>query len=253
MSQYEELSRSLRAEELVCRATRLDGESAGASMLLWPDGRTSGSLSDPSLDREMLNHAQSLDDGCESGILDTSAVAVFFEIFRPPPKLVIVGAVHVAIHLVEIARRLGFRTVVVDARSAFATEERFPHADELHVRWPGEALAEMPLGASTYCVFLTHDPKLDEPALEIALEANVAYVGALGSKRTHAKRVDSLLERGLNEAQIARICAPIGLPLGGRRPEEIAVSIAAQLVQARYGKLAPEHAPLAEESREVAP
>lgn len=244
MSQYEELSRSLRAEELVCRATRLDGDGVGRSLLAWPDGRTVGSLGSASLDDEMTALAGGLDEASESGVVETSAGPVFFEIFRPPPKLVVVGAVHVAIHLVEIAKRLGFRTVVVDARAAFATAERFPHADELHVRWPGEALAEMPLGAASYCVFLTHDPKLDEPALEVALQANVAYVGALGSTRTHAKRALSLRERGLSKAQIARICAPIGLPLGGRRPEEIAVSIAAELVQARYGKLPPERAPL---------
>ncbi|MEM6704954.1 MAG: XdhC/CoxI family protein [Acidobacteriota bacterium] len=247
MSQFEELSRSLRAEKLVFRATRLDGDALGASLLIWPDGRTSGGLGDDALDRQALQHAREVDEASESGVVE----GLFFEIFRPPPKLVIVGAVHVAIHLVEIAQRLGFRTVVVDARAAFATEERFPHADELHVRWPGEALAEMPLGASSYCVFLTHDPKLDEPAIEAALQANVAYVGALGSKRTHAKRVDSLRERGLSEARIARICAPIGLPLGGRRPEEIAVSIAAQLVQARYGKLDPEHLPLATAAEEA--
>jgi xanthine dehydrogenase accessory factor len=163
-------------------------------------------------------------------------VELFLEILRPPPKLVIVGAVHVAIHLVHFAKRLGFRCVVVDARAAFATPERFSHADELVVEWPSQALAKMPIHDETYCVFLTHDPKLDDPALEVALRRDARYVGALGSKRTHAKRVDSLRNLGLAEDLIARIHAPIGLDLGGRKPEEIALSIAAQLVASRHGK-----------------
>jgi xanthine dehydrogenase accessory factor len=118
----------------------------------------------------------------------------------------------------------------------FATDERFPHADELIVGWPGEVLRGMKLHDNTYCVFLTHDPKLDDPALIAALEADVRYVGALGSTRTHAKRVERLAEAGLPPERIERIHAPIGLDLGGRRPEEIALSIAAQMVQARYGK-----------------
>ena len=146
-----------------------------------------------------------------------------------------VGAVHVAIHLVPVAQRLGFRTIVVDARAQFATEERFPDVDELIVQWPSDALAGMPLHDATYCVFLTHDPKLDEPAIRVALEAGVRYVGALGSSRTHAKRIASLQEMGVDRQLVDTICAPIGLPLGGRRPEEIAISIAAELVQARYG------------------
>ena len=105
------------------------------------------------------------------------------------------------------------------------------------MRWPSEAIEEITLHDNTYCVFLTHDPKLDDPALEVALRSNVRYVGALGSKRTHALRVERLGEQGLSSDQIDRIHAPIGLDLGGRRPQEIAMAIAAQLVQARYGKL----------------
>lgn len=164
------------------------------------------------------------------------AVEIFFETYAPPETLVIVGAVHVAIPLVAIAKVLGFRTVVVDARAVYATRERFPHADELCVEWPADALARMRLHESTYCVFLTHDEKLDNPALEVALASPARYIGALGSKKTHAKRAASLRERGLDEALLERIHAPIGLPLGGKRPEEIAVAIAAEMVAARNAR-----------------
>ena len=182
----------------------------------------------------MIGSEESLVSAARSVDTGEGSVELFFEVFEPLPKLVIVGAVHVAIHLIHIAQRLGFRCIVVDARSVFASEERFPHADELIVKWPSEALREMPLNDSTYCVFLTHDPKLDDPALQVALDAGVRYVGALGSKKTHAKRVASLQEMGVSEEAIATIHAPIGLDLGGRKPEEIALAITAQLVQARY-------------------
>ena len=233
MSIYEALSKSLRKEELVYLATVASGERLGRQMLLWPDGRSLGDLGSAQANEEARGQIANR----QTGLTELAELEVFFEVFPPPPKLVIVGAVHVAIHLVAFANRLGFRTLVVDARAAFATRERFPHADELIVEWPGQALAKMPLHESTYCVFLTHDPKLDEPAMKVALEAGVGYVGALGSKRTHAKRVASLLEAGLKQELIDRICAPIGIALGGRKPEEIAVSVAAELVQARYGEL----------------
>ena len=237
MSIYDALRDSLRREELVFLATVAEGDDLGRQLLLWPDGRSDGDLGSGERNAAARARAGVSATTDDTGLLDLAGVEVFFEVFPPPPKLVVVGAVHVAIHLVSFAKTLGFRTLVVDARSAFATAERFPHADELIVEWPADALAEMPLHEQTYCVFLTHDPKLDEPAMKIALEHDVAYVGALGSKRTHAKRVASLREMGVSDPLIESICAPIGLPLGGRKPEEIAVSIAAELVQARYGKL----------------
>ncbi len=169
----------------------------------------------------------------QPGTHQQGAVQVFVEHLQPPPKLVIVGAVHIAEHLVHFAKRLGFRTIVVDAREAFATVARFSHVDELLVGWPSEVLRTLPVRASTYCAFLTHDPKLDDPAIQIALEAEARYVGALGSKRTHQKRCERLLEAGFNQAQLDLIDAPIGLDLGGRKPEEIALSIAARLVAVR--------------------
>lgn len=234
---FDSLRRSLLAGERVVAFTRADGDELGARMLVWPDGGTEGTLREKELDRTALAIA-SAKTLPATGLREIEGVEVFVETFEPLPQLFIVGAVHVAIHLVHFARQLGFRTVVVDARSAFATAERFPHADELVVEWPADYLARVPLHANTYCVFLTHDEKLDNPALQVALEAGVRYVGALGSSRTHAKRVAALREAGLADELIDRIHAPIGLDLGGRRPEEIAMAIAAELVAVRNGRQA---------------
>ena len=234
---FESLRRSLLAGERVVMFTRADGAGLGARMLVWPDGRAEGALGEADLDQEALTLATA-ETQPATGLREIEGVEVFVETFEPLPQLFIVGAVHVAIHLVHFARRLGFRTVVVDARSAFATAERFPHADELVVEWPADYLARVPLHANTYCVFLTHDEKLDNPALQVALEAGVRYVGALGSSRTHAKRVAALREAGLADKLIDGIHAPIGLDLGGRKPEEIAMAIAAELVAVRNGRQA---------------
>ena len=138
--------------------------------------------------------------------------------------------------LVTFARVLGFRTIVVDARRAFATPARFAHAHELRIGWPADILADINLNEATYLVTLTHDAKLDNPALLYALNSPVRYIGALGSRRTHAERVAALKANGATDAQIARIHTPIGLNLGGRRPEEIAVAIMAEIVQVMNGR-----------------
>ena len=158
---------------------------------------------------------------------------LLIDVHVPQEVLVIVGAVHIAIPLVSFARELGLYTVVVDARPIFATQDRFDHADELIRSWPEDALQKMKLNESTYVVTLTHDEKLDTPALICALEHPVGYIGALGSKRTHGKRVAALREAGVSDEHIARIHAPIGLDLGGRSPEEIALAIIAEIVQVR--------------------
>ena len=161
---------------------------------------------------------------------------LFVDVLRPLPTLVIVGGVHIAVGLVTLARTLGFRTVVVDPRPAFASPERFPHADRLESSWPDEALATLGLTDSTAVAVLTHDPKLDDPALRAALPSEAFYVGALGSKNTQAKRRARLMEAGLTEAQVDRLHAPIGLDLGGRSPEEIALSVMAEVVAVRHGR-----------------
>jgi xanthine dehydrogenase accessory factor len=146
-----------------------------------------------------------------------------------------VGGVHISIALGALAKVVGFHTVVVDARSAFATEARFPHADELVLAWPDEAL-EGRLDARSCVAVLTHDPKLDDPALRVALASPARYIGALGSPKTHAKRLERLRGEGFSDDQLARIHGPIGLPIGAKTPQEIALSILAEVVKAQRGK-----------------
>jgi xanthine dehydrogenase accessory factor len=152
---------------------------------------------------------------------------------NPPLRLIVVGAVHIAQALVPMALPLGFAVTVVDPRRAFATEDRMGASVTISTDWPDEAMAALAPDARTAVVTLTHDPKLDDPALEIALRSPAFYVGSLGSRRTHAKRVARLAEAGLSEAEIARIRAPVGLDIGAVTAPEIAVSILAQIVEAR--------------------
>lgn len=213
-------------------ATRLD---AGAAGKLWtgPDGRVLGSLGSQTVDDLARSALAALTPDSPAQRLTLAGADLFLERILPPARLIIVGAVHIAQPLVTFGNELGFRTVVVDARSAFATPERFGHAHELRVGWPADILADLALDENSFVVVLSHDEKLDNPALAEALAHPVAYVGALGSPRTHARRVDALQELGVTPAQIARIHAPIGLDLGGRRPAEIALAILAEIVAVR--------------------
>jgi xanthine dehydrogenase accessory factor len=160
-------------------------------------------------------------------------VELFVEVTPRPPTLVMVGGVHIAIALAAIARTLGYRTIVVDPRRAFGSEARFPHADELIQSWPDEAFRRLTLTSDTAVAMLTHDPKIDDPALKVVLNSPVFYVGALGSKNTQAKRRQRLLNAGLGEAQVNRIHGPIGLPIGAETPEEIALAVMAEIVKCR--------------------
>lgn len=161
-----------------------------------------------------------------------SAEGMFARAYVPAPRLLIVGAVHIAQALSQMATAAGFEVIVIDPRGAFASPERFPRV-RLSDEWPDEALARLGLDAATALVALAHDPKLDDPALELALPSKVFYIGALGSRRTHEKRLERLHAAGLG-ALVGRIHSPIGLDLGGRLPAEIAVSILAELIQVRY-------------------
>ena len=160
----------------------------------------------------------------------------FLEVTLPAPTLVIVGGVHIAVALVPLAKSVGYRVVVVDPRPAFASSARFPLADEIVGDWPNDALAKIGLTSQTAVAVFAHDPKLDDPALQVALPSAAFYVGALGSKRTQEKRRARLAEAGVSEEHLARLHAPIGLDLGGRSPEEIALSVIAQIVAARNGR-----------------
>jgi len=170
------------------------------------------------------------------GVLDAAPGVrpLFVDVHAPPPRLIVVGAVHIAQYLVPMAAMTGYDVYLVDPREAFAVPERFPDVTISH-EWPDDALAEIGLDAGTAVVTLTHDPKLDDPALHTALRAPVFYVGALGSKKTHAKRVARLREHGLTADEVNRLHAPIGLPIGAKSPAEIAVSILAEITARRRG------------------
>ena len=179
-----------------------------------------------------------------SETVEVDGQKIFLNVYVPPARLIIVGAVHIAQSLAPMATMLDFDGTVVDPRGAWATANRFPGVKVIQ-DWADEAFQEMGLDVSTAVVTLTHDPKLDDPALESALRSDVFYVGALGSRRTHAKRKDRLAEAGITEEQFARVHGPVGLNIGAKSPAEIAVSILGQIVEVRARRLEAMSAPKA--------
>lgn len=236
-STYATLRDAIRQGRAVATATLVAGPGPiGAKLLIWPDGRVEGDFGDEALAARVRDDVAPLLARGESRLIEygEAGPAVFVESFVPPPTLFMVGGVHIAIALAAMAKVLGFRTVVVDARSAFASEERFGHVDELVVAWPDEALAGR-LDARSAVALLTHDPKLDDPALRVALRSPARYIGALGSPSTHARRLERLGAEGFSQQELARIHGPIGLPIGAKTPEEIALSILAEIVKVQRG------------------
>lgn len=242
---YEELRDRLNQEKGVALATVVRGkEHVGAKLLVFGDKRTDGTLGNAELDARVIEDADHAiwhgEAGTHTYTIEGPASAqsydVFIEGFPPPPTLVIVGAGHIAIPLTTFAKTLNYRVVVVDARAAFATRERFPHADELIVEWPDEVLESMDLNPSTSVAVLTHDPKFDEPTLKVVLARQVGYVGAIGSRKTSEERGERLKKQGLTDEQLARIHGPIGLNIGATSPEEMALAIMGEIVATRHGK-----------------
>jgi xanthine dehydrogenase accessory factor len=162
-------------------------------------------------------------------------LSVFVNAFAPPPRMLVFGAIDFAAAVARVGKFLGYHVTVCDARQVFATKSRFPDADEVIVEWPHRFLAGTGIDSRTVICVLTHDPKFDVPLLEVALRTPAGYIGAMGSRRTHEDRIERLREVGLTEAELARLRSPIGLDLGARTPEETAVSIAAELIQLRWG------------------
>jgi xanthine dehydrogenase accessory factor len=234
---FDTLRQAIADQRPIALATIIEGEGLGAKLLIDPAGESPGSLGESSLDADVRADALELLDAerSESRRYTThgNERAVLIEVFPSPPQLIIVGAVHTAIPLTTCAKPLGFRVVVIDPRATFATPERFPDADELLVEWPDEALPRLRLDRSTYVVVLTHDPKLDDPAVRIALQHPVRYVGAIGSPKTQANRRRALAEAGVSETDLARIHGPVGLALGAQTPAEIAISILAEIIAVR--------------------
>jgi len=233
---------AVREKRTAVLATVLAGERMGEKVCRTLAGATAGSLGSASLDDALaphlldaLNRQESTRIALES---NDEVLDIFLDVTAPPPRLIVVGAVHAAIALVTFGNTLGYETVVLDNRTAFATPERMEHASQLIVEWPADALTRLALDDGCSVVFLTHDPKIDNPALIVALNSPARYVGALGSRRTHAKRLVSLQEEGISEELMQRIHAPVGLDIGARTPEEIALSIIAEITAVRRGKKA---------------
>ena len=224
---FERLLTERAAKRAVTVVTRI---ADGAQVLVIGD-EISGELELTAEQRDEIRRRLRSD---KSGVLESSGGALFARCYAQPPRMAIVGAVHITQALAPMAAMAGFEVIVIDPRRAFATAERLPGVT-VTTEWPDEALARIGLDAQTAVVTLSHDPKLDDPALIAALQSQCFYIGALGSSRTHAKRVARLTEAGLADA-IPRIHAPVGLDLGGRSPAEIAVSVLAQVLQEKYRK-----------------
>ena len=213
----------------VTLATRL---SDAAEALVYRDD-AKGELAG---DAAILAAAQRAMDIGKSETVDIGGAKIFLNVYVPPPRLIIVGAVHIAQSLAPMAAMLEFDVTVVDPRGAWATTQRFPGVKVIQ-DWADEAFQAMGLDSSTAVVTLTHDPKLDDPALESALRSDVFYIGALGSRRTHAKRKERLAEVGITEEMFARVHGPVGLNIGAKSPAEIAVSILGQIIEVRARRL----------------
>jgi xanthine dehydrogenase accessory factor len=237
MELYDELKRNLADETLCAMATIVSGANVGAKMLVYPDGHTSGDLGDAQLNAPVAHDAQSAMQHESPENRAYGNVEIFIDVFAPKPKLVIFGGVHTAIPLTQFAQQLGFRVTIVDGRERFANRERFPIADEIIVEWPQEAVARMKIDASTYIAILTHDPKLDIPALAaLSQTAPPRYIGAMGSRATRQQHFAELRAQGVSDEFLSRVHGPIGLNLGARTPEEIALAILAEIVAVRYGR-----------------
>jgi xanthine dehydrogenase accessory factor len=209
----------------------------GAKLLVRDDGSTEGSLGDPGLDERGRADADELMWAERSELREIDGASLFVDITAPKPRLVIFGAVDYSAALCTLAKECGWRSYVCDPRSRFATRERFPDADDVIAAWPEEAFAQLGgIDRATYIAVLTHDPKLDDAALTIALASESPYIGAMGSRRAQANRRERLLALGIEEELLDRIAAPIGLDLGGLTSEETALSIMAEVAAVRNGR-----------------
>ncbi len=208
----------------------LRGLTSGCQVLI-DDMGTYGDTAD--VPDELLQRAREALRRDGAVTLELAEERYLLQIFSSPPRLIIIGAVHIAQALIPMARIAGYKVTLIDPRTAFASSERFPDTD-ISSEWPAEIMPGLSLDGRTAVITLSHDAKIDEPALKAALESEAFYIGALGSKKNHAKRLTRLAEHGFSDATLARIAGPIGLPLGGRSPAEIAIAILAQIIQSRY-------------------
>ena len=229
------IQRILDAEEFGSVVTFIEGPALGSKAVLDQDGKlVAGTVPEGLLDTvkddaiELMRHEQ-------HRALTYGEHTVFYETLAPPPDLLIFGAVHIAQSLTTIAAHMGFRVTVVDSRPAFATPERFPEAHRVLVGWPADLMDQLHFDRRTWVVVLSHDTRHETPVLEAALKSDVRYIGAMGSRRTHRLRVERLQGMGFTEEDTSRIYGPVGLDIGAESPQEVAVSILAEMTLVRYG------------------
>ncbi|MFJ3669353.1 XdhC family protein [Streptomyces sp. NPDC090106] len=239
---FGEVAASVAAGDPVTVATVTDGPAPrGATLAVWPD-RVAGTLGTEGLDvavtadarGELALGATGIRHYGPRGERREDAVSVFLNSFAPPPRMLVFGAIDYAAAVARIGVFLGYRVTVCDARPVFATPKRFPGDVEVVVDWPHRYLRRTGTDARTVICVLTHDPKFDVPLLEEALRRPAAYIGAMGSRRTHDDRMKRLVDGGLTDAELSRLRSPVGLDLGARTPEEVAVSVAAEIVALRW-------------------
>jgi xanthine dehydrogenase accessory factor len=242
-----EIAAAVNSGTPVAAATVIAGPGeVGARRLIWGDGdrASAGSLgSGDRLDQAVDDDARGMLAQGLTGVRQygpdgerrRDELSVFVQSFTPPPQMLVFGAIDFAAAVARAGKFLGYRVTVCDARPVFATASRFPDADEVVIDWPHRYLAGISTDARTVICVLTHDPKFDVPLLEVALRREAAYIGAMGSRRTHEDRLARLREAGITDDELARLRSPIGLDLGARTPEETAVAIAAELIQLRWG------------------
>jgi len=240
---FERLARALHDDVPVALVTRLNGLHAGAKLLVLED-EAFGDLGTPGLNVAAAGEARAKLAVGETGMRSFGEdgepigveVNVFIASYAPKPDMYVFGAIDFSRAMARIGKYLGYRVTVIDARPVFATRQRLPDADEIVVSWPDEFLQTAAVDERTAIIVLTHDVKFDIPLLQVALRTPAGYIGAMGSRRTHANRVEALREAGVTDPELARISAPIGLDLGARTPEETAISIAAEIVALREGR-----------------
>ncbi len=249
MSIFDVLSDALATETPIALATVVEGPNAGSKLLVRPGEEPLGTLGQADLDRVVTRDAvgelaagiTSVRNYGPNGEARQDEVKVFIESFAAPPQMLIFGAVDFTAALCRVAKVLGYRVTVCDARPVFATRQRFPLADDLVVDWPHRLLDKVgpDLGPRDAVCVLTHDPKFDVPAVIGALATKAGYIGAMGSRRTTKERADRLRAEGVTDAELERVYGPIGLDIGARTPEETAISVCAEIIALRSGRTAP--------------